>query len=329
MGLLSERTAATGTQRRRDRWRVAGGRSAFTAKRSVNPRAHPTTFRKPGHSTTLDISKMSATNDIRKRNRLGHDHNEQTLPHTQRSLPRPVSCVTPFTCRLQHISSHKVSSELLPHGLRHRQDSVVPLPPPPLSTCDPPSPPLALPHTATGVRALPFSTTLERISCSPPRSSCRAAAKAVVDAAWRGGRDEAARRGRERRSAARTARRQPFQPVKHVHHCGGRWHAANRARRRSCDRASPSECRGARRSPCPTGRRSREAARSVRARRRARRGRGLRVDGAAGNYILTNIFNTMTRDGTIKELTNTKLGKFYSENPYFRDKIYLKLNSQT
>jgi hypothetical protein len=67
----------------------------------------------------------------------------------------------------------------------------------------------------------------------------------------------------------------------------------------------------------------------VRARRRARRGRGLRVDGAAGNYILTNIFNTMTRDGTIKELTNTKLGKFYSENPYFRDKIYLKLNSQT
>ena len=190
MGLLSERTAATGTQRQRDRWRVAGGRSAFTAKRSVNPRAHPTTFRKPGHSTTLDISKMSATctNDIRKRNRLGHDHNEQTLA-------------------LAAVSSHKVSSELIPHGLRHRQDSVVPLPPPPLSTCDPPSPPLALPHPATGVRALPFSTTLERISCSPPRSSCKAAAKAVVDAAWRGGRDEAARRGRERRSAARTARR--------------------------------------------------------------------------------------------------------------------------
>lgn len=207
MGLLSERTAATGTQRQRDRWRVAGGRSAFTAKRSVNPRAHPTTFRKPGHSTTLDISKMSATctNDIRKRNRLGHDHNEQTLALAA-VLPRPLSPLA-FTCRLQHISSHKVSSELIPHGLRHRQDSVVPLPPPPLSTCDPPSPPLALPHPATGVRALPFSTTLERISCSPPRSSCRAAAKAVVDAAWRGGRDEAARRGRERRCAARTARR--------------------------------------------------------------------------------------------------------------------------
>ena len=189
MGLLSERTAATGTQRRRDRWRVAGGRSAFTAKRSVNPRAHPTTFRKCQERTT-SASAMTTTNK-----------------HCHAAEVSAEACVTPFTCRLQHISSHKVGSELLPHGLRHRQDSVVPLPPPPLSTCDPPSPPLALPHPATGVRALPFSTTLERISCSPPRSSCRAAAKAVVDAAWRGGRDEAARRGRERRSAARTARR--------------------------------------------------------------------------------------------------------------------------
>ena len=39
--------------------------------------------------------------------------------------------------------------------------------------------------------------------------------------------------------------------------------------------------------------------------------------------ILINIFNTMTREGTINKLSNTKLGKFYAENSYFRDKRYL------
>lgn len=39
--------------------------------------------------------------------------------------------------------------------------------------------------------------------------------------------------------------------------------------------------------------------------------------------ILVNIYNTMTRDGSIAKLANTKLGRFFSENPYFRDKLYL------
>ena len=39
--------------------------------------------------------------------------------------------------------------------------------------------------------------------------------------------------------------------------------------------------------------------------------------------ILINIFNTMSREGTIGELQGTKLGKFYSENSYFKDKAYL------
>jgi hypothetical protein len=40
--------------------------------------------------------------------------------------------------------------------------------------------------------------------------------------------------------------------------------------------------------------------------------------------ILINIFNTMTREGTIEQLKTTKLGKFYSENSYFEYKGYLK-----
>jgi hypothetical protein len=39
--------------------------------------------------------------------------------------------------------------------------------------------------------------------------------------------------------------------------------------------------------------------------------------------ILINIFNTMTREGTIVQLKGTKLGKFYDENSYFKDKGYL------
>lgn len=39
--------------------------------------------------------------------------------------------------------------------------------------------------------------------------------------------------------------------------------------------------------------------------------------------ILINIFNTMTREGTIVQLKGTKLGKFYAENSYFKDKGYL------
>ena len=33
--------------------------------------------------------------------------------------------------------------------------------------------------------------------------------------------------------------------------------------------------------------------------------------------ILINIYNTMTRDGSISKLSNTKLGKFYAENLHF------------
>ena len=40
--------------------------------------------------------------------------------------------------------------------------------------------------------------------------------------------------------------------------------------------------------------------------------------------ILVNIFNTMTRENTIGQLNGTKLGKFYDENPYFRNKDYLQ-----
>jgi hypothetical protein len=41
--------------------------------------------------------------------------------------------------------------------------------------------------------------------------------------------------------------------------------------------------------------------------------------------ILVNIFNTMTKDGSIKELANTKLGKFFNDNSkYFKEKLYLQ-----
>ena len=34
--------------------------------------------------------------------------------------------------------------------------------------------------------------------------------------------------------------------------------------------------------------------------------------------ILINIFNTMKRQGTLSQLNGTKLGKFYSQHPYFK-----------
>jgi hypothetical protein len=36
--------------------------------------------------------------------------------------------------------------------------------------------------------------------------------------------------------------------------------------------------------------------------------------------ILINIYNTMKRKGTLKHLRGTKLGKYYSNNPYFKSK---------
>lgn len=36
--------------------------------------------------------------------------------------------------------------------------------------------------------------------------------------------------------------------------------------------------------------------------------------------ILVNIYNTMKRHGTLKQLQGTKLGNFYSENPFFKAK---------
>jgi hypothetical protein len=39
--------------------------------------------------------------------------------------------------------------------------------------------------------------------------------------------------------------------------------------------------------------------------------------------ILINIFNTMTREGSIGQLKGTKLGNFYDQNPYFKNKGYL------
>jgi hypothetical protein len=39
-----------------------------------------------------------------------------------------------------------------------------------------------------------------------------------------------------------------------------------------------------------------------------------------GINILTNIYNTMKRYGTLAQLKGTKLGNFYNHNRYFRAK---------
>ena len=36
--------------------------------------------------------------------------------------------------------------------------------------------------------------------------------------------------------------------------------------------------------------------------------------------ILINIYNTMKREGTLHQLSGTKLGNFYSETAYFKDR---------
>lgn len=42
--------------------------------------------------------------------------------------------------------------------------------------------------------------------------------------------------------------------------------------------------------------------------------------------ILINIYNTMKKNGTLIKLKDTKIGKFYAENPYFENKVYLNSN---
>jgi hypothetical protein len=43
--------------------------------------------------------------------------------------------------------------------------------------------------------------------------------------------------------------------------------------------------------------------------------------------ILINIYNTMKREKTLTQLTDTKLGQFYNTNAYFKSKGGLKLNN--